>query len=557
MPLFRRGMIALIVGLGFPAGLRAEDEGVTKGPVDEITFQFLPPPIDEARYSIGVFDAKGKLVRRLHEGALEASFPAALNGLIVRWNAKDDAGRRLPNGRYQLRGYAVGPMNVIGVATKGNDWLADDPTLRVAAVEGMVAVPKDGGLVVAARLSDGTANLFRFGGEAQGGRLLWKRVWPSEYSTRVLAASESHFFAATGKTVVAGNLGAEDLDREFKPPSLTEPIKVIAVDPNGDRLFLSDGDQHRWVQLLQGASFIHKLESYDWKPGGKDFEGEAPLEKPAAKSPMAVVSMIPWRSAVVALCQDGKLYIYFSEREGDGHWGNLNLARGSRPSTITPGSGKSSDEASFWALEGGKIREYGVLDGKLLRTLDESNEQKTENTLIAAAPGEDRIYFLESRSGGKGVRLRGISLAESKAVGGESQSTWRTFFERRIVAPEKLEALNAAATLRVDLVKNPLGPRRSGQPTLTLQAMTDERGAYLGTTDGLRLRQVSTVKGLTSAALARGETKGSLRFFQRDAAASEEFLIEGVDRIMAFDVGGCEINGRGEVLPEGEAPEPK
>jgi len=27
--------------------------------------------------------------------------------------------------------------------------------------------------------------------------------------------------------------------------------------------------------------------------------------------------------------------------------------------------------------------------------------------------------------------------------------------------------------------------------------------------------------------------------------------------IMAFEVGGCEINERGEVQPEGEAPEPK
>src|SRR5260221_8769545 len=122
MPRLRWVAFALGAALSIATGLRAEDESVPKGAADEITFQFLPPPIDEARYSIGVFDAKGKLVRRLHEGALESSFPAALNGLIVRWNAKDDVGKRLPNGRYQLRGYAIGPLKIIGEATVGNDW---------------------------------------------------------------------------------------------------------------------------------------------------------------------------------------------------------------------------------------------------------------------------------------------------------------------------------------------------------------------------------------------------------------------------------------------------
>ena len=554
MPLLRPVTIALVVWVGVATGLRGEDEGVAKGPADEITFQFLPPPIEEARYSIGVFDAKGKLVRRLHEGTLESAFPAALNGLIVRWNAKDDAGRRLPNGHYQLRGFAVGPMKVTGIATKGNDWLADDPALRIAKVEGIVAVPKDGGLVVAARLSDGTANLFRFGGEAQGGKLLWKRNWPAEYSTRALAANDTHFFAAAGKTAVAGNLGADELDRDFRAPALTEPIKALAVDSLGAHLYLSDGSQHWRLQLMQGAE-PSKMESYNWKPGDKDAEGSS-LAQPAAKSPKAVVSLVPRGNGVIALCEDGKVYAFYAERPGDTVWFDVEVPKGARPSAIAPGTGKSVDESSFWALEGGKVREYSS-KGKVLRSLDESLAQKSEITQISAAPGENRLYLVESLGRGKDSRLRGISLAEAKDSGGGRSSTWRTFFERRIGAPEKFEALDAAATLRVDLVKNPLGPRRSGQAMLTLQAMTDERGAYLGTTDGLRLRQISTVKGLTSAALAKGEAKGSLRFFLRDAAASEEFLIEGVDRIMAFDVGSCEINERGEVLPEGEAQEPK
>lgn len=555
MSLLRPGTIALLVGFGFVAGIRAEDESVPKGPADEITFQFLPPPVDDARYSIGVFDAKDELVRRLHEGTLESSFPAALNGLIVRWNAKDDAGKRLPNGHYQLRGYAVGPMTVTGIATKGNDWLADDPALRVAKIEGVVAIPKDGGLVVAARLTDGSVSLFRFAGESQGGKLLWKRSWPGEYSPNVFAASEHQFFAAAGKTIVAGNLGSDELDREFKAPSLSTSVKAIAVDPEGNQVFLTDGIEHRRIGLSSPGGHVSKLESYDWIPGTKDAEGLA-LSKPATKSPKSVISMVPRCGGVIALCQDGSLYSFFPEGEGRTAWLDVKLSSKARPMTIAPGSGKTCDEESFWALEAGRLREYSYA-GKLLRALDEPNETRGEVTMISAAQGEERLYLLETLGGTKGIRLRGISLVDSKSVDGQLISSWRTFLERRIDAPEKLKALDAGATLRVDLVKNPFGPRRGGQPTLTLQAMTDERGAYLGTTDGLRLRQVSSVKGLTSAALAKGDAKGSIRFFQRDASASEEFLISGVDRIMAFDVGGCEINERGEVLQDGEAPDPK
>ena len=428
MPLFRRGTIALIVGLGFAAGLRAEDEGVAKGPIDEITFQFLPPPIDEARYSIGVFDAKGKLVRRLHEGALETSFPAALNGLIVRWNAKDDAGRRLPNGRYQLRGYAVGPMKITGVATKGNDWLADDPALRVAAVEAIVALPTNAFAAVV-RYADGRAGLVCL----RDGRVVW------------------HVLVESGAGRGEASLGLS-------------------------------GDE--FIVVSRGGKVTkHRVDS----------------------------------GAVMETAESVAV---------------------------------RSQAAEGWRLEDGRLVQRSPT-GQVVREWQSDAGDPTP--AIIAADGLNRIYLIERASTPNWERLRGIEAS----LGDGSKAGWQTFFERIIRVPEKFEAPDAALTQRVDLVKNPLGPRRGGQPTLTLQAMADERGSYLGTTDGLRLRQISTVKGAKAVAIGRGEARGSLRFFQRDAAASEEFLIEGVDRIMAFDVGGCEINGRGEVLPEGEAPEPK
>jgi hypothetical protein len=384
--LFRRGLIVVGVALGFAANLPAEDEGVPKGSSDEITFQFLPPPIDDARYSIGVFDAKGKLVRRLQEGALESSFPAALNGLVVRWNAKDDAGRRAPNGHYQIRGYAVGPIKITGVATTGNDWFSDDPALRVMKVDSISAIPPNGFSAVV-RTADGRVETINF------------------------------------------------QDGVLQPRGTANPAPAANAAP-----------MHGW-----------KVDA-------------------------------------------GRLY----QESGDG------------------------------------------------RILREWRPPSGEAIPVAVAPLESgRFFLLERTANGSWERVRGIEVT------GDNAPEWRTFFERNVRVPDKFEAADAGPTLRVDLVKNPLGPRRSGAPTLTLQAMFDAKGSYVGTTDGLRLRQVSAVKGLKAVAMAKGSGKGSLRFFQRDAAASEEFLIEGIDRIMAFDVGGCEINERGEVLPEGEAPDPK
>ena len=386
IPLLRWGAFTLGLAMGCSTNLCAQDETVPKGTSDEISFQFLPPPIDDARYSIGVFDGKGKLVRRLHEGVPESSFPAALNGLIVRWNAKDDAGKRLPNGHYQLRGYAVGPTKITGVATVGNDWLADDATLRVARIESILPMPPNG-------------------------------------------------FSATVRT--------------------------------------ADGRTEAIV-FLDGAL----------RPRG------AAVSTPSAAPPAAH----GWKVA------DGRLYQESAEGKILREW---------RPPAGEPAPAE------------------------------------------VAAADASHIFLLERSAGGNWERLRGIEVTS------DSPSEWRTFFERNIRLPEKFEAAEAGPTLRVELVKNPLGPKRSGQPMLTLQAMFDAKGSFLGTVDGLRLRQVSTVKGLKSVAMAKGSAKGSVRFFQRDNAASEEFLIEGVDRIMAFDVGGCEINERGEVLPEGEPPDPK
>lgn len=151
---FALGLGALLLTLG-----SAFAQEPAAGGAVQITF--LPPPLEPVAYSLGIYEANSRrLIRRLWEFAPETAFTAGLNGLITRWDRRDDEGRLAPPGRYAARGYAVGPLKVEGVAFRGNDWVDADETLRVKHVESIRPAPGDKGLIAAVTLADGaTADL--------------------------------------------------------------------------------------------------------------------------------------------------------------------------------------------------------------------------------------------------------------------------------------------------------------------------------------------------------------------------------------------------------------
>ena len=53
---------------------------------------FLPPPLD-GTISLGIYDAKGKLVRVLHREADINEFTIGTDALSTTWDGKNDAGR--------------------------------------------------------------------------------------------------------------------------------------------------------------------------------------------------------------------------------------------------------------------------------------------------------------------------------------------------------------------------------------------------------------------------------------------------------------------------------
>jgi hypothetical protein len=80
-------------------------------PVRSVRISFVPPPL-EGRISLGIYDAKGKLVRVLHRQSDLNEFKIGADALVTQWDGKNDNGEDLPTGKYHAGGYLVGPLKV-------------------------------------------------------------------------------------------------------------------------------------------------------------------------------------------------------------------------------------------------------------------------------------------------------------------------------------------------------------------------------------------------------------------------------------------------------------
>lgn len=98
------GCVVSLLAFHFPVS--AQDEPPTPKK-SGVKLQFIPPPMDGV-FSLGIYDAKGKLVRTLHREAKLAEFTAALDGLITFWDGKDDSGAPMPAGKYFAHGWCIG-----------------------------------------------------------------------------------------------------------------------------------------------------------------------------------------------------------------------------------------------------------------------------------------------------------------------------------------------------------------------------------------------------------------------------------------------------------------
>ena len=80
-------------------------------PARNVRISFVPPPL-EGKISLGIYDAKGKLVRVLHQESDLNEFQIGADALVTQWDGKNDSGEDLPAGKYRARGYLVGELKV-------------------------------------------------------------------------------------------------------------------------------------------------------------------------------------------------------------------------------------------------------------------------------------------------------------------------------------------------------------------------------------------------------------------------------------------------------------
>ena len=120
----------VLLALLAPAGAQeAEINPATKP--GSVQIVFLPPPM-EGTVSLGIYNKAGKLVRTLKREAIaDKDFHVGLNGLMVEWDGKDDAGAPQKAGVYSARGYMVKGVSVSGEAYRGNDWMTEEDSPRV------------------------------------------------------------------------------------------------------------------------------------------------------------------------------------------------------------------------------------------------------------------------------------------------------------------------------------------------------------------------------------------------------------------------------------------
>ncbi len=477
-----------------------------------VRISFLPPPLENATFSVGLFDGRtGRLVRRLHEFTPGSAFNAGLNGFITSWDRRDDAGNPVPPGKYTAHGWAVGALKVEGVDVLGNEWVDEDEDFRVKRVEAIGLVPADDGLVAVCRMTDGSVELARFGPPGRSDLLWRKKIVPAGRAPNAPTESPSSPAAAASS-----------------PFPWMLSVTKDTIQLSGQSFSLVDG---------------------------------SPKPASAGKNEQVAAAQTPT--------------------------GKVSLGRNETVWTIDEsGLGQRS-------LSGEVIRQLALTPGEPVPRA------------VSASEARDRLYLLEEGDGWQ--RVRGLEWVDTRQeAGGQMVSEWKTFFERSIRRPDPALGLenpsaaagkapppSASATVELSLKKNPL-LGRGKSATAKVKAGFDEKGSYLESADGLRLRKISERPHLVAVKLVKAAAnppavaekekdkaaatsaptaaaspgagggggsgagaKNALMFYQTDGAAWDVFSITGANAMMAFDAGDFELTPTGEKVPEGEPKEPR
>lgn len=196
-----------------------------------VPITFLPPPLD-GTLSAGVYTIDGKLTRVLHNEVRDDAFVVGLNGLITSWDGKDDTGTPAAAGKYFVRGYAVGDLEIEGVAFLANDWLEDEDAPRLRDLRALRLVGRE--LFVTVTTTTGQAGEVKLNVES-GERSFASVEKPAEPATES-AGSQGSVWRIEDDTLVQRK--GDDVLRQLAIATGEPQPFAVAAAADRDELFL-------------------------------------------------------------------------------------------------------------------------------------------------------------------------------------------------------------------------------------------------------------------------------------------------------------------------------
>jgi hypothetical protein len=450
---------------------------------------FLPPPI-EGVISLGVYDARGKLVRVLKQGAEIDSFKSTLNGLLADWDGADANGKVAPAGKYFARGVLVGDVTVSGVAYHLNDWVDDTQNLRIKMINSPALL---GGRSLAVIADTGHPEILILDATSLKVQPLSVDAGLTRLKsdgTNLLAIYPDHVanIAIADGTVTESDAAANIRD--------------------------ADRSGSNWVILTD-----HEIQ---YKIG----EQKTAIALPTPDTSRCALLT----NSFVVANPNGKVW-----RLENDHLVQLEL---DEPGELLDLSGGAGDQ--IWLLIGTGSKTW-------LRQVDLAAKTSKDLALPEDLPKIRQISVSRTNNDllldadlSPGQRVIGLHFQGAK----DQQSVWEKWFDRSLI-PHQFFDVHAGAVVRADtksdsqpvMVRpenNPLENTR--QANFLLSAIPDNQGVYLATNDGLPLLQISKTKGVTQV---KWESNGAtgMKVYVSDGTVVEEYSITGLQSLYRFDAG--------------------
>ncbi len=463
-------------------------------------FVFAVPSFD-SEISIGIYNDRGILIRKLAEMLPEKSFAQGLDGFIAEWDGKNDAGQEAEPGVYSAVGFAVGNLPVEGIAFSGNGWIEElGGLLPVVKVRGVATGASDT-LVILADIAGGETVLF--GWNPVKSALLWKTKLQEVNGDAPCSLARN----ATEWAVVARGGKAEVFD-----PATGTPRSQFDLPPFS-----------KWIGVAGGTLLVSgEKESAAFSlPEGKPVDAEGVLPLPAG------VRSFSQKGETRFVCDDAGA-IWVGGKEG---WKAFPRAEG-----VKFGDVLAAGDGGFWALvaEEGEARyrmgEFSA-EGEYLRQIDPQTFRGTPEKI--AGDSESASLFVSCGLDGGGEELLGIRKAEGSAEG-----TWEIFFKKAIdpegqLPPSGFRPLPARMKLEV------AGAMSLGRESTIFRIAVNPPGTIcLETPEGLKLADLFEFSKVTGAWIGlEPGNNDALRFWVKTPGAVEECRVVGLHQIARLEIG--------------------